>query len=257
MNRGTPMRRFLTCAALAMAAGLVLSAPPRAADAPKVFTPDQEQAIRQLVRDYLVNHPEVLMEAIQALQEKQQAAEKDLRQKALAAHRRDLEQDPSSPVAGNPKGNVTVVEFFDYRCPYCKSVSDRLFDAVKADGNVRYVLKDFPILGPESVFAAKAALAAHKQGKYVEFHRALMAARGALDQSAVMALAKSVGLDVKRLRDEMDGRDVAETIDRTMKLAEALKIDGTPAFVVGDQLVPGAVSTDALKTLIDRTRKTN
>ena len=251
------MRRFLPLAALTVAAGLALGGAVQAADAPKVFSPDQEQAIREVVRNYLVSHPEVLMEAIQALQEKQQAAEKDLRQKALVTHRRELDQDAASPVAGNPKGNVTIVEFFDYRCPYCKSVSDRMFDTVKDDGNVRYVFKEFPILGPESVFAAKAALAARKQGKYVEFHRALMAVRGALDESAVMTLAKTVGLDAKRLREDMDGRDIAESLERNLKLAQALKIDGTPAFVVGDQLIPGAVSTESLKTLIDQTRKTN
>lgn len=251
------MRRIAPWAALTIAAGLALAGPAGAADAPKAFSPEQEKAIREVVRDYLVNHPEVLVEAIQALQEKQQAAEKDQRQKALVAHRAELEQDADSPVAGNPKGNVTIVEFFDYRCPYCKSVSDRLFDTVKADGNVRYVLKEFPILGPESVVAAKAALAARKQGKYVEFHRALMAVRGNLDENAVMALAKTVGLDAKRLRDDMDGPAIAESLDRNLKLAQALKIDGTPAFVVGDQLVPGAVSTEALKMLIDQTRKTN
>jgi protein-disulfide isomerase len=251
------MRRFIALAALTIVGGLALAGPAGAADTPKPFTPEQEKAIREVVRDYLVKHPEVLVEAIQALQEKQQAADKDQRQKALVEHRAELDRDAASPVAGNPKGDVTVVEFFDYRCPYCKSVSDRLFDTIKADGKVRYVLKEFPILGPESVFAAKAALAAQKQGKYVEFHRALMAARGNLDEAAVMALAKSVGLDQKRLRDEMDGRDIAEHIDRNMKLAQALKIDGTPAFVVGDQLVPGAVSTDTLKTLIEQTRKTN
>ena len=251
------MRRIAPWAALTIAAGLALAGAAGAADAPKAFSPEQEKAIREVVRDYLVNHPEVLVEAIQALQEKQQAAEKDQRQKALAAYRAELEQDADSPVAGNPKGNVTIVEFFDYRCPYCKSVSDRLFDTVKADGNVRYVLKEFPILGPESVVAAKAALAARKQGKYVEFHRALMAVRGNLDENAVMALAKTVGLDAKRLRDDMDGPAIAASLDRNLKLAQALKIDGTPAFVVGDQLVPGAVSTEALKTLIGQTRKTN
>ena len=251
------MRRIAPWAALTIAAGLALAGAAGAADAPKAFSPEQEKAIREVVRDYLVNHPEVLVEAIQALQEKQQAAEKDQRQKALAAYRAELEQDADSPVAGNPKGNVTIVEFFDYRCPYCKSVSDRLFDTVKADGNVRYVLKEFPILGPESVVAAKAALAARKQGKYVEFHRALMAVRGNLDENAVMALAKTVGLDAKRLRDDMDGPAIAASLDRNLKLSQALKIDGTPAFVVGDQLVPGAVSTEALKTLIGQTRKTN
>lgn len=236
---------------------LALVAPAGAADAPKAFTPEQEKAIREVVRDYLVNHPEVLVEAIQALQEKQQAADKDLRKKALVEHRAELNNDPASPVAGNPKGDVTVVEFFDYRCPYCKTVSERLFNTVKADGNVRYVLKEFPILGPESVFASKAALAAVKQSKYLEFHQALMSTRGGLDQEAVMAVAKKVGLDVKKLREDMDGPDIAQSLERNLKLAQALKIDGTPAFVIGDQIIPGAVSTEALKSVIDQTRKTN
>jgi protein-disulfide isomerase len=250
------MRRLAPLAAL-IVGGLALIAPAGAADAPKAFSPEQEKAIREVVRDYLVNNPEVLVEAIQALQEKQQAADKNLRQQALADHRAELNEDPGSPVAGNPKGNVTVVEFFDYRCPYCKTVSERLFNTVKADGNVRYVLKEFPILGPESVFASKAALAAVKQGKYLAFHQALMATRGALDQNAVLAVAKSVGLDVARLREDMDGPDIAKSLERNLKLAQALKIDGTPAFVIGNQVIPGAVSTEALKSVIDETRKTN
>jgi protein-disulfide isomerase len=240
-----------------LAGGLAMAVPAGAADAPKTFTPEQEKAIRDIVREYLVNNPEVLIEAIESLQEKQQAAEKDMRQKALAQNRAELERDPASPVAGNPKGDVTVVEFFDYRCPYCKSVSERLFNVVKADGKVRYVFKEFPILGPESVFAAKAALAAAKQGKYVEFHKALMAARGGLDQNAVMATAKSVGLDVDRLREDMDGSDIARSLERNLQLARSLKIDGTPAFVIGDRLIPGAVSTEALKSTIEEIRKSN
>ena len=124
------------------------------------FTPSQEEAIRKLVKDYLIKNPEVLVEAMQKLREKQQAAERQRVKRALVALRSDIYENPESPVAGNPKGDVTIVEFFDYQCGYCKSVADRVLKTVKDDGNVRLVFKEFPILGAQSVFAAKAALAA-------------------------------------------------------------------------------------------------
>ena len=219
------------------------------------FTPGQEEAIRKLVKDYLIKNPEVLVEAMQKLREKQQAAERQRLKRALVALRSDIYENPESPVAGNPKGDVTIVEFFDYQCGYCKSVVDRLLKTVKDDGNVRLVFKEFPILGAQSVFAAKAALAARKQGKYNEFHEALMRLKGGINHDSVFAVAKSVGIDTKQLAKDMTDPALDKVIQKNFAIARALRINGTPAFIIGDQLVPGAVNEQNLKAFIERARK--
>ena len=157
-------------------------------------------------------------------------------------------------VAGNPQGDVTVVEFFDYQCGYCKAVQADTQTLIKGDSKLRFVLKEFPILGPASVVASKAALASRGQGKYVEFHNALMAQRGQLDEAVIMRLAKSVGLDTDRLKKDMDSPDVLKVIAANQALAEKLNIRGTPAFVFGDELVPGAIKLDDMKRLTDAAR---
>jgi protein-disulfide isomerase len=149
-----------------------------------------------------------------------------------------------------------VIEFFDYRCPYCKSVANSFITLFEADGNVRFVLKEFPILGPESEFAAKAALAANKQGKYRALHLALMDFKGKLTDDDVRRLAAGVGLDVGRLEQDMQGADVADEISRNYGLSEAIGIKGTPAFIIGDQLIPGAISAEEMRQRIAAARDT-
>jgi protein-disulfide isomerase len=157
-------------------------------------------------------------------------------------------------VLGNRNGDVTVVEFFDYRCPYCKRAAPVLDEVIKADGRVRRVMKEFPILGPDSVIASRAALAARAQGKYEELHRALIGARGQLDESAVMAAAKGVGLDLDRLRRDMRSTEIDGIIRRNRELAESLEITGTPAFVIGDAFLPGAADAATFRSLIQKAR---
>jgi protein-disulfide isomerase len=157
-------------------------------------------------------------------------------------------------VIGNPNGDVTVVEFFDYRCPYCKSVAAAFVDLYEKDGKVRLVLKEFPILGPESEFAAKAALAAQKQGKYREFHLAMMSFKGKMTNDDVRQLAAKVGLDVAKLEQDMQDPAITETINRNYALAEALGIKGTPAFIIGNELVPGAITADEMQKRIAAVR---
>jgi len=222
--------------------------------APGAFEPVQEQAIRDIVRDYLIAHPEVLIEALTKYQEQQRLAADERRRESLAALRGDLAEDPDSPVLGNPKGDVVLVEFFDYRCPYCRTVAGPLREAVASDGKVRLVMKEFPILGPDSVVAARAALAAARQGRYEEFHFALMAIKGRINEATVMTVARQVGLDIDRMKIDMESAEISAMLDRNMRLAQALDIGGTPAFVIGDELIPGAVELEQLEQKIAEAR---
>jgi len=209
-------------------------------------SPDRA-AIEKIVRDYLLRHPEVLVEAMAELN-------KRILRQAVAENSRQLFQDPESPTAGNPKGDVTIVEFFDYHCGYCKQVHEPLLQALREDRNLRIVYKELPILAPESRIAAAAALAANKQGKYVEFHNALMSARGRLGKDRVLAIAKEHKLDVARMETDMDSRDIQSAIEANLQLAAALKVEGTPAFVIGDQIVAGALDIDQIRKLIAEAR---
>ncbi len=244
---------FASTAAAAAIMALFSAGAAEPARAP--LTSEQEKAVEDIVREYLTSNPEIIVEAIEKLRQKQRLAAEERAREAVKAHRDELFADATSPVAGNANGDVTVVEFFDYRCGYCKSVFAMLLKTVKNDGRVRLVFKEFPILGPASRFAAKAALAARKQGKYLAYHTALMRVRGNLSEAAVLAVAKSVGLDVARLKNDMHAPEIAAILERNFRLASALAIRGTPAFVIGDRLVPGAVNAETLKSLIAETRR--
>jgi protein-disulfide isomerase len=236
----------------ALALGLAASVPASAEE--PALTPGQKEAVEGIVHDYLLAHPEVLVKALESYQARQKAEEEARKRQALIAHRRLLVDDPADPVLGNAGGDVTVVEFFDYRCPYCKRVAGGLMETVRADGNVRLVMKEFPILGPESVVAARAALAAEQQGKYEDLHNALMGLKGEMSEATIMKTAESVGLDVVQLKRDMKAEAIDQALRSNYELADALGIGGTPAFVVGDTLVPGAMSMDDLKALIAKAR---
>ena len=231
----------------------VVALPLRPAPAAE-FSADQRKAIEAIVRDYLTKNPEVMLDALEAAKEKLAKDAHDKAGAALASRRREIFEDPASPVAGNPKGDVSLVEFFDYRCPYCKQVEASLEALLIEDRQLRLVYKELPVLGPESVTASRAALAARKQGKYDAMHRALMAVKGQIDEAAVLKTAASVGIDVERLKRDMAAPDIDAMLKKNSKLAEALDIRGTPGFVVGDEIVPGAISLAALRQLIDAAR---
>ena len=218
------------------------------------FTPDQREAIEGVVRDYLAKNPEILVEALQAAESKARGEARDKASAALAARRQEVFNDPDAPVAGNPQGDASLVEFFDYRCPYCKQVEPSLEALLAKDKELRFVYKEFPVLGPASVTAARAALASRQQGKYDAFHRALMGTKGEFDEAVVYKVASSVGLDVERLKHDMTAPDIDRILKANVNLAAALDIRGTPGFVVGDEIVPGAISLEALKKLIDASR---
>ncbi|HYG85692.1 MAG TPA: DsbA family protein [Azospirillum sp.] len=241
-------------AVLAAAAAVALAALSPAASAQGIPA-DQRSAIEQVVRDYLLKHPEVIVEAIEELQRRERADDDRKAAQALAQNRAKLFDDPASPVAGNPKGDVTLVEFFDYQCGYCKAVQADVQRLIKDDGKLRFVFKELPILGPASVVAAKAALASRTQGKYEAYHNALMGHRGQLDEATILKLASSVGLDADRLKKDMDSPDIQQAIAANLTLAEQLGIRGTPGFVVGNRIVPGAIKLDDMKKLVAEARK--
>lgn len=244
--------RFVLVLLLALSAiGIVR--PPLAAASD--FTPDQKKEIEGIIGDYLKNHPEVLIDAIQAADDKLKADAKDKAAEALAANRQQVFDDPQSPVAGNPNGNVTLVEFFDYRCPYCKQVEPSLEKLLGEDHQLKFVFKEFPVLGPESEVAARVALAAKKQGKYDAFHRAMMGTTGQINQAVIFRVASSVGLDVDRVKQDMDGPDIEKELKANLDLGKTLNLDGTPSFIVGGTIVPGAISASDLKQLIADARK--
>jgi protein-disulfide isomerase len=243
-----PMR-LLICLAAALLAATPLA---RAADA---VTPAQKSAFEQIIHDYILQHPEVVIEALQSAEDKMKAQGEERARAAVVERRQELLEDPTAPVAGNPKGDVTIVEFFDYRCPYCKQVEPALEALLKEDRQLRIVYKELPILGKDSVYATRAALAARKQAKYDKFHTAMMAAKGQIDEKVILQVAASSGLDIERLKSDMKASEIDDIIKRNYDLAQALDIHGTPAFVIGDELVPGAIDIATMKQKVAAVRK--
>jgi protein-disulfide isomerase len=254
--------RLLAAAALGlflitgpMSTGLSGAGPVLAAEAKKPLSGAQEEAVKALVKKYLIEHPEIIVEAMERLRAERENKQKAQVKAALVAKRQEIYADAASPTAGNTSGDVTIVEFFDYQCGYCKGVVDRLMKTVKSDGKIKIVFKEFPILGPQSVFAARAALAAKKQGKYFEFHNAMMRMKGAVNQVSVFAVAKSVGIDTKQLAKGMGDPAIEKALRANFALARTLRINGTPAFIIGNELVPGAVNQQMLESYIEAARK--
>jgi protein-disulfide isomerase len=221
------------------------------------LTPDERGRIEQIIHDYLLSHPEVVLEALKATQAQDKQKQAEASRAAIAAKRKELLDDPADPVGGNPKGDVTLVEFFDYRCPYCKQVEPAVEAILKEDPKLRIVYKEFPILGKESTFAAHVAFAVLKQGKYAQFHDAMMAAKGDITEDAILKIAAAAGLDIAKLKADMNAPEIDQIIKRTYDLAETLGVNGTPGFVIGDNLIPGAADLATLKEMVATARKPN
>jgi protein-disulfide isomerase len=259
----TPARRTLGALTLLLAVlALPLAGPafaqqstPGERDSP--FTAAEREAINQMIRDYILENPEVIPEAVNILQQRRQQQAQQEAERALEDNRQALTDSGLLPVAGNPDGDVTVIEFFDYRCPYCRRVAGVALDAVKADGNAKLIYKEFPILGPDSEDAAHAAVAAALQGKYLEFHKGLMTDVQKVNRDSALRLAKSLDLDVEQLKADMTSDEVQRVVQDTLELGRRLQIRGTPAFIVGDQVAPGAISKDQLTQMIQQARKSD
>ena len=213
--------------------------------------PSQEPSDAAIER-YIRTHPEVIEQSLQGLLAKREAELKERHKAALATKQNELLHDPASPVSGNPRGEVTLVEFYDYRCGYCKRAASAVTELQKVDPRVRVVYKDFPILGEPSELAAKAALASQAQGKHQVFHEALLASHADMTKEAILKIAVGVGLDAKRLEADMANPKWQAVIDKNRALARELGISGTPGFIVGSELVSGWLDLNGLKELIAR-----
>ncbi len=219
------------------------------------FTDAQKTDIEGIIKNYISHdHPEILVEAMQELQ-KRQAADSEAKNKAVIATDHDkIYSSPDAPVGGNPKGDVTVVEFFDYQCGYCKMAEPTVQKLLKEDKNVKIIYKDFPILGPVSVTAAKAALASVRQDKYQKFHDALLVQKGHLDEDAIYKVARESGIDVERLKKDMNDDAISKIIEANVALGTEIGARGTPTFIVAEQVFPGALEYDQLKKAVDDAR---
>jgi protein-disulfide isomerase len=241
--------RLLICL---VAAGVGAASRAQAAD---TVTPAQKRAVEQIIHDYILQHPELVIEALQSAEDRAKTQADARARAALVEKRQELLDDVTAPVAGNAKGDVTIVEFFDYRCPYCKQVEPALEALLKEDRQLRIVYKELPILGKDSVYATRVALAARKQMKYEKFHAAMMATKGQIDEKIVLQVATTAGLDIERLKSDMQAPEIDDIIKRNYDLAEALDIHGTPAFVIGGELVAGAIDIATMKEKIAAARK--
>ena len=242
--------------ALASAVLLMAAAPfvARAAE----FSATQRSEIGTIVHDYLMAHPEVLQEAMAELEKRQNEAQAEKGKAAVKQYSQALFMSPRQVTLGNHDGDVTFVEFFDYNCTYCKHAMGDMLTLLKDDPKLKVVLKEFPVLGPGSVEAAQVAVAVRMQDKtgkkYLEFHQKLLGGRGQADRAHALAVAKEVGMDMTQLQKDMQSPEVKATLDENFKLADALGLNGTPSYVIGDQVVVGAVGLPALKQDINTAR---
>jgi protein-disulfide isomerase len=241
---------MLACLAAASLASLpVLAADPPAAPSP--FNDAQKAGVETIVHDYLLKHPEIILQAVEAYQAKLEADKDKAAKEELTKRQADLLHDPITQVLGNAASDCAIVEFFDNQCPYCQANEPEIQKLLKDDSKIKLVLKEYPILGPISLVASKAALASVKQGKYAQFHEALLGHKGHYDKAALVdEIAKSVGLNIEQLHKDMDSPEIQAELDKNRELGTALDITGTPGFVIGDQIVSGASSVDELKKYV-------
>jgi protein-disulfide isomerase len=244
-----PSFRFLAPALFAL---VFCSAPPAASA--QSFSDTQRGDIESIVKNYLIAHPEVIEEAMTELSKRQAAAETEKHEASIAQNADKIFNSPRGVTIGNKDGDVTFVEFFDYNCGYCKRAMTDMLDLMKSDPKLKVVLKEFPVLGPGSVEAAQVAVAARMQDpsgkKYLDFHQKLLGGRGQADKAHAMAAAKDAGFDMARLEKDIASPEVRATIEENFKLAEEMGMNGTPSYVIGKQVVVGAVGLDGLKEKI-------
>ena len=237
--------------------GLAALAPlaPAAADE---FTPAQKQELGPIIRDYLVSHPEVLREAIEALDKRDKETAAVEQQKAVSDRAGPLFSSPFQANVGNPNGSATLVEFFDYNCHFCKGALPDIAKLMKDDPNLHLVLKDFPVLGPGSVESARVAIAARNQlpgEKFWAFHNKLLSMHGPIGKAEALSVAKDLGLDMDKLAKDMQSPEIQAGLHEVMAMADQLQINGTPSFVVGDEVIVGAGEIDELRDKIAAVHK--
>jgi protein-disulfide isomerase len=253
MNRPTPIRAAfaaLLCASAVMAAAILPAG---------ALSPTDKPEIEKIVREYLLANPEVLRDAMMELQRREAEAESKERSAAVKKNEKLIFDSPRGVVVGNRQGDVTVVEFFDYNCGYCKRALEDMMVIMKADPKVKFVLKEFPVLGPGSIEAAQVAVAVRMQDKdgkkYMDFHQRLLAVRGQVDGAKAREAAKGAGADMAQLERDLKTDEIKATLVESHQLADALGINGTPSYIVGNEVVPGAVGAQKLGAIITSVRK--
>ena len=248
------MTRFFCSLLLCAGAASVWAVPLHA----QTFSETQRGEIEGIVKAYLIAHPEVIQEVMTEIEKRQAEAEAEKHKEGVKQYSKVLFYSPRQVTLGNPNGDVTMVEFFDYNCGFCRRALADMLDLMKGDPKLRVVLKEFPVLGPGSVEAAQVAVAVRMQDKdgkkYLEFHQKMLTSRGQADRARALAIAKEVGLDMGRLEKDMASDEAKETIDENLKMAEALGLNGTPSYVIGTDVVVGAVGLTALKEKVAAAR---
>jgi protein-disulfide isomerase len=247
--------RSFAAGLLAVLLALPASAPVRA----QSFTVDQRSEIEQIIKEYLLSHPELLQEVMTELEKRQTVADAEKHRAAVKEHSAAIFTSPRQVTLGNAQGDVTLVEFFDYNCGYCKRAMSDMLELLKTDAKLKFVLKEFPVLGEGSVQAAQVAAAVRMQDKsggkkYLEFHQKLLGGRGQADKARALAVAKEVGFDVPRMEKDLSSEEVKAQLEESFKLADALGLNGTPSYVVGSDVVVGAVGLDMLKEKVNTAR---
>lgn len=232
----------MSAASLLVSFGYLGNAPPRA-------------DFDSLAKEFLLDNPGVIVEAVTLMEARQRASQENELTAVVTARHEEIFNDPASPVGGNINGDVTLVEFFDYNCPYCRQAAPIMRQLQQQDGDVRIVFKEFPILGPGSRFAAAAALASRKQGKYAVFHNAMMSDKGQISEASTLEIAAQVGLDVEQLKRDMADPAIEAEIRSNFDLADALRVSGTPTFVSGKEVTRGLVDLEVMRQLIAAARQ--
>ena len=245
----TLLRAFAASTLLMLAAPLPASAQ---------MTPAQRGEVEAVIKDYLLKNPEILRDAFVELERRQKAEEEQARVKAITELSGLIFNAPKQAVFGNPNGKVTLVEFFDYNCGYCKRAMEDIASLIKEDKDLRFVLKDFPVLGPGSVEAAEVAIAMLNQAngdKYWQFHAKLLNSRGQVGKAQALAAAKDIGADMAKLEKDLASPQTRAVLQDVMKIADKLQLSGTPTFVLADEVIVGAVGRDQLRERIANVRK--
>jgi protein-disulfide isomerase len=235
---------------------VVLTAP--SVHAQEAFSEGQKQALQGMMKDYLLKNPEIIQDALIELDRRQQAAQESAQKAALKEGKQSIFESAGAVIVGNPKGDVTLVEFFDYNCGFCKKSLGDVQELIKADPKLRVILKDFPVLGPDSVEASRVALAAKKQLKQeqmLEFHAKIMNIKGRVTGERALQLAKEMGLNAEKIQTDMNSPEIKALIEENVKLGDKLSLTGTPAFIIGEEIVFGAVGVEPLRKSIANLRK--
>ena len=249
---------WLRPAGLVLALGLAASTAPALAQQAQPLSPEQRKAVIDLIRETIIQHPEIIQDALVELERRNTVAQAEAQRSAVASEKARLVDPATSVVIGNPEGDITLVEFMDYNCGFCKRAMEDVVALSKADPKLRVVLKDFPILGPDSVEASRVAVAAKAQlqgQKYFDFHNKLMAVKGRVNGAKALEIAKESGADIEKLKKEMEAPATKAAIEDTVALGDRLGLTGTPAFIIGEEIVFGAVGQAALKQKLDSVRR--